>query len=147
MKNKRKPYYDWDAETGTATCILFDKNNIFMGTATCHPDDIDFMSEKTGMIIAETRAVIKSLQHLKNNILKPELAGLNQLYYSVNYSKHFNKESYEAKMLWRQIKIKEGEIKETENIISQEREFLRDFIKDKDNFYKSVKKNREVNNK
>ena len=147
MKNKRKPYYDWDVETGTATCILFDKNNIFMGTATCHPDDIYFMSEKTGMIIAETRAVIKSLQHLKNNILKPELAGLNQFYYSINHSKHFNKKSYEAKMLWRQIKIKEGEIKETENIISQEREFLRDFIKDKDNFYKSVKKNREVNNK
>ena len=93
MKSKRKPMYIWDEDTKTATCTLYDQNNSFCGTAKCHPDDEEFMSEKTGLIIAESRAQLEALRHLKNNILKPELAGLEQLYYSINKSKHYNKKS------------------------------------------------------
>ena len=147
MKNKRKPVYDWDPETKTATCFLFDKNEVFVGIAQCHPDDEEFMSEKTGLIIAETRAQLDALRHLKNHVLKPELAALEHFYYTINKSKHYNKKSYEAKMLWRQMKIKKGEIAETQNAIIEIKKNLKQFIDDKDNFYKSVKKNREANNK
>lgn len=138
MKNKRKPIYDWDEETGVATCFLFDKNNTFIGIALCHSDDEDFKSEKTGLFIAESRARIKMLQHIRNNELKPELAGLKQLYYSINKSKHYNKKSYEAKMLWRQMKNKERDIKILSEIIYKERMYLNNYIQDKDKFYQDI---------
>lgn len=142
MKNKRKPIYEWDEENGIATCFIFDKNNTFMGMAMCHEDDKEFMNEKTGLHIAEARATIRMLQHIKNNELKPELAGLKQLYYSINKSKEYNRKSYEAKMLWKQMKVKQRDIDILTNLIYEERQALNNYIKDKDDFYKKVTSNR-----
>lgn len=146
MAKKKQPYYDWDEKIGLATCILYDKDNAFIGLAQCHDDDKEFQSKYTGMIIAETRAKIKVLQHIKNNELKPELASLKQLYYSMNKSKLYNKKSYEAKMLWRQMQRRERDINIIKDLINQERSFLNNFIADKDKFYKTVQKNRDKNN-
>lgn len=143
MAKKRQPYYDWNKEEGIATCVLFDGRNPFIGIAKCHPDDADFQSEKTGMIIAESRAEIKALQHYKNNILQPGLDALNQLYHSINKSKNYNKKSYEAKMLYRQIRMKEKDIELIKEVLKQRKQYLKEFIDDKDAFYKSVKKNRD----
>lgn len=139
---KKQPYYDWDSENGIATCILSDGINIFLGTAQCHPDDKDFISEKTGMLIAEERAFIKSLQHYKNNEIKPELKALNQLYYSIKHSKKYNPKSYEAKMLKRQIKIKEMDLQEVKEMIYTHKGYINKFIADKDEFYERVRNNR-----
>ena len=142
MKSKRKFKYDWDQENGVATCYLFDKNNVFIGMAMCHSDDEEFKSEKTGIHIAESRARIKMLQHIKNNELKPELSGLKQLYYSMNKSRHYNRKSYEAKMLWKQMKVKQRDIDLVTNIIHNEKQKLNDYISDKNEFYKKVSTNR-----
>ena len=142
MKNKRKPVYDWDAELGVATCYLFDKTNVFVGMAMCHPEDENFKNEKTGLHIAELRARLKLLQHIKNNELKPELSGLKQLYYSMNKSKYYNRKSYEAKMLWKQMKVKQRDIDILTNIIHKQRQQLNDYIKDKDEFYQKINANR-----
>lgn len=146
MAKRKQPYYDWDNTKGIATCILYDGGTPFIGIAKCHPDDKDFQSEKTGMIIAESRAEINALQHYKNNILKPGLNALNQLYYSMNYSKKYNKKSYEAKMLYRQIKMKESDIQLVKEILDERKKELKQFIDDKDEFYKSVKRNRAESN-
>ena len=72
----------WNEETGEATYILYDekKSNIqFVGTAKCHPDDRDMMSEKTGLTIAEKRSYIKFLLHMRDNYLKPMIQVLKQV--------------------------------------------------------------------
>lgn len=146
MAKKRQPYYDWNEEGGIATCILDDGKNTFLGLATCHPDDEDFQSEKTGLYIAEARAEIQALKHYKNNVLKPGLDALKQLYYSMNHSKQYNKKSYEAKMLYKQMKIKENDIKTVQEIINERKSDLKKYIDDKDTFYKTVKRNRGESN-
>lgn len=57
--------YNYDPDLKKANCIV-EKNNIMgMGEAKCHPDDIDICSERTGMYIAENRAMINYLQNYK----------------------------------------------------------------------------------
>lgn len=139
----RQPLFAWNPEEGIATCIITDHNEVYVGTAQCHPDDIDMMSEKTGCHIAMERAVIQGLQSIRKNELKPQLASLKQLYYSMNRSKYFNPKSYEAKTLNRQIKIKEEDIRLITNEIYRRKEELMDFINSKDAFYKTIRANRE----
>ena len=97
----KKPQFMWDEKTGVAVCILQGEYGTFSGEASCHPDDQDMMSEKVGCEIAYSRAMIESLLHIKNNIIKPSLGSLKQLQYSMKHSKKFNPKSYETKMLWR----------------------------------------------
>ena len=147
MAKKMQPIYDWNEEDGIATCILYDnKDNAFIGLAQCHDDDKDFQNQNTGMLIAEMRARIRMLQHIKNNELKPQLEGLKHLYYSINMSKHYNKASYEAKMLWRQMQHKKRDIEIVKELIDTEKKHLNQYIADKDAFYKTVQKNRGKNN-
>ena len=60
----------------------------------------------------------------------------------MNRSKYFNPNSYEARTLKRQIKIKEEDIRSITNEIYLRKERLREFINDKDSFYKAVRANR-----
>ena len=101
----KQPKFIYDAETNESLCILTDNDNIFVGTASLHPDDAEFASEKFGLGVAHLRASIKALQHYRNNELKPKLKALKQLYYSMNKSKKFNEKSYENIMLQRQIRL------------------------------------------
>lgn len=95
------PKFKWYGEIGKAICQLHTKYGVFGGTASCHPDDKDMMSEKVGCEIAYSRAAINSLKYERDCIIKPSLKALRQLYFSMKHSKKFNPKSYEAKMLWR----------------------------------------------
>lgn len=54
---KYTPEFTWDEETGIAICIITDdKQRTFIGEATCHPDDTDMRSERTGCELAFRRA-------------------------------------------------------------------------------------------
>lgn len=140
----KEPIYLWDEETGCAICkIVDDDGREFVGIAMTHDTDKDFQSEKTGQTIASTRAAIKYLQSVKRDILRPQLAALKQLYYSINRSKQYNKKSYEARMLWRQIRIKEEDIKSVNIEIENYKTFLRKFIADKEAFYIATRKRRQ----
>ena len=139
---KRGPFFEWDEETGTATCILVDGENIFVGTATCAPEDRDMISEKTGMHIATYRAKIDYMRHVRDNILKPRLAALKQLYYSINQSKHFNENAYETKMLCRQIYLTNSDLDIVKEEIALTKQELKLYLAEKSNFYKKVRENR-----
>lgn len=142
------PIYTWYEETGTAICKITDEQGRdFIGTAVTHELDKDFQSEKTGMTIAATRAAIKYLQSVRKDILRPQLAALKQLYYSMNRSKHFNPKSYEARMLYRQIKIKEEDIHSVNLEIDRYKTFLRQYINEKEEFYIATRKRREQGEK
>lgn len=134
--------YEWDEQKGIASCTLKYKNMEFKGIAQCHPEDIDFKSEITGLLIAEIRASIMVLQFYKNNELQTALNALNQLYYSMNRSKHFNKKDYAVRMLIRQIKQKEADIKTIKTLIEKRKTDMYQFINDKEELYNKLRKNR-----
>ena len=139
----KKPYFEWDEETGSALCILYYNDKVFIGQAKCHPDDIDMCSEKTGQQIALMRAEINYLNHLKNNEIIPALKALNQFYYSINKSKKFNEKSYEVKMLKRQIKLYNLDYEILKNEIKEKKLQIKTYIQAKDNFYNKIRKNRK----
>lgn len=138
-----KPIFNWNEESGIATCIIEARNKIFFGAAQCHEEDRDMLSEKTGCEIACIRATIDALQDYKNNEIKPSLNALKQLYYSMNRSKNFNPKSYENKMLWRQIRQKENELELIKTMITTSKQNLKTFIDKKEQLYQMLRNNRK----
>ena len=139
----RKPEYYWDEETGVAGCILTGSNDkTYTGTAFCAEEDQDMKSEKTGSTIALFRATIKYYNHIKKNVLQPQLKQLNQLYYTMNRSKRFNPKSYESVMLRRQIQQREADLEMVNELLRSKREDLRIYLAEKEKFYKRIRASR-----
>ena len=69
----------FEYDNGQTLCVIEYKDHYFIGQAHCHPDDEDFMSEKTGCFIAESRAHQKYLKFVKNCEILPKLEALNHL--------------------------------------------------------------------
>lgn len=128
----KEPIYEWHNDEGLAVCVLQYKTMTITGLAQCHPDDEDMKSRLTGETIAELRAVIKLWQFIRDFEITPQLKSLKQLYYSMNHSKYFDPRSYEAKMLYRQIKILEEDLKEVKEEIRRTREELRVYLNTKE---------------
>ena len=138
----KQPIYEWDPKTGYATCTLEYKDFVFFGQAKCAPEDQDMMSEKTGLHIAEERAYIEFLQHIKNNEIKPQLEILNHLCSTMNNSKKLNPNSYEYKRILKEIKNLESDLDFYIDYIATEEAVLKSYIDEKDKFYKKVRENR-----
>lgn len=139
---KNEPIFTWDESTGMASCILSDGEKIFTGFANCHPEDNDMCSEKTGCEIALRRAKINALKDYRNEV-KVRLSALNQLYYSMNRSKYFNKKSYENKMLQRQIRLTNFDLDTIKEMIVSEQQSLKSYIDEKDKFYNKTRLRRK----
>ena len=139
---KIKPIFHYDKETGCSTCVIETKYGKFSGTACCHPNDMDMASEKVGCEIAYSRAAIDSLKYERDNVIKPSLKALKQLYYSMNRSKKFNPKSYEYKMLKRQIECWEFDLAVIGDMIDTERIWIRDYINTKEALYQNIRANR-----
>lgn len=104
------------------------KNKEFIGTAKCSPEDEDYYSPIIGEMIAQSRALIKYLCYVRDNEIKPGYQALKQLYYSMSHSKQFNPKSYEAKMLFRQLRIKEEELEGIKIQIKREQSRIKTLI-------------------
>ena len=124
---------------GSAVYIINYNGYRFVGEATCHPDDMDFESERAGLTIAEARANIKALRHMRDCEIKPQLKVLNHLYSNMKTSKSFNPISYEAKMVRSQIRAIEKELATINNGIADEQKFVMDYIAGKDKMYKRLR--------
>ena len=124
--------YDYDKDTLKANCIVEKNNIIGTGSAMCHPKDEDVASERTGLKIAEDRAIIQYLQNYKASYLRPSLKALKHVYSTMSHSTHFNPHSYEAKRLRKEIKNIEKEINKTSCAIENIKIRLKDYINDKD---------------
>ena len=138
----KKPIFEYNKETGKAICKLVTKYGTFTGKAHCHPDDMDMESEKVGCEIAYCRASIQVLKHERDNIIKPSLKALKQLYYSMKHSKKFNSKSYENRMLKRQIENWEFDLAIVNDAIEAEREYIYNYISLKESLYKHIRSNR-----
>ena len=137
---KYKPEFTWDEESRSAICIIKDeKDRVFIGEATCHPDDQDMMSERTGCELAFRRAKLQYLRAVRDAELKPALAALKQLYYSMKHSSNFDEFSYENRMLQRQIRLFEFDLTTVKEMIAYEYQGISDYIKGKDKVYKKIR--------
>lgn len=134
------PIFTWNEELKEAACIITDSRTgiIYKGKATCHPDDYDMASEKTGCEIASRRAVIKALQGYKKE-LNIKLSTLNNLYYNMKHSTHFNPKSYENKMLQRHIQMIKNDLATTKEMLVEEQESLREYLKIKEKLYTTLR--------
>lgn len=142
---KREPEFIWNEQAGIATCVLEDdKGRNHVGVAACHPEDRDMMTDKVGCEIALRRAEIEALRSYIRDDLKPGLAALNQLYYSIKHSKKFTPKSYESIMLYRQIRQKEEDIALVKEMIEERKSELRFYIDAKEHFYQITRKGREL---
>lgn len=142
----KKPYYEWDENLGIAYCTLYYKDLKFIGHAQCHEDDEDMKSKLTGQTIAEIRAMIQYLRHIRDNEIKPKLAALKQFYYSINRSKEYNKKSYESRMLYRQIRNYEKDLDAIKEEIVRITNFMNEYITTKEAQYQLIRQSRKGQN-
>ena len=135
--------YDWDPVNGTSICTIRDHEKVFYGMAYCREEDRDMMSEKTGMTIAMMRAQIEQLIDTRDNELKPSLKALKVYLNTINQSQRHSPDSYEAKMLQRQIKQYEEKINLIQDMIRTTKGSLKIYMNDKAEFYNKVRANRD----
>lgn len=135
----KQPKYDWCEPAGVATCTIYYQDQEFLGQAYCHIDDKDMQSKLTGQIIAEARAHIKYLRFVRDHELRPQLKALYQLYYSMKHSQNFNKKSYEAIMLYKQIKSVQKDMDAVKEEIKNAQTFIKDYIDQKENDFKRIR--------
>lgn len=135
--------YKWDKETGTtiASVILIDGNKI-EAEAHCHPDDMDMCNEQTGHVLADFKLLVKAYQYQKNHVLQPKLKMLLHLKSLFERNPNYNKNSYENKMLYKQIALLKQEIAEVKYLIENTKQQRREYINLKDAFYKKIRAKR-----
>ena len=137
--------YLYDKDSGVSTYIIEYEGQYFTGIAHCAPEDVDMQNEKTGINIAQRRAIIKLFQYRRNE-LKHKLTALNQLYYSVNKSKKYNSHGYMENMLEHQRQQTQDELNLMKDALKNEQEELKRYIDNKDKFYKRIRANRNKDN-
>ena len=129
-------------EDGHSTCTVEDAmGRKIIGEAWCSPEDKDFESVLMGSTIAEMRAQIAAAKMYRDD-LKIKLAALNQLFYSMRHSTKYNPRSYEANMLWRQIKLIKNDLDIAKHQLAVLKLDLYDYINDKDALHQKLRKRR-----
>ena len=131
--------YDFRTEGNTSYCDLTYNNLTFTGIAQCHPDDEDMMSERTGYFIAETRANIQKLRWCRDYEIMPMLKHYRHFYDCLSHSSKFNSDSYETKMIIKELKKLEYELKTIRADIQSEREYLKEYIAMKEKMAKRIR--------
>ena len=137
--------YLYDKDSGISTYLIEYEGQYFTGIAHCAPEDADMQNEKTGINIAQRRAIIKLFQYRRNE-LKHKLAALNQLYYSVNKSKKYDLHGYMENMLEHQRQQVQEELNLMKDALKNEQQDLQQYLKNKDEFYKRIRANRNKDN-
>lgn len=128
----------FEYDNGQALCVIEYKDHYFVGQAHCHPDDEDFMSEKTGSFIAESRAHQKYLKFVKNCEILPKLEALNHLKSTLTVQGG-SKPDYFRRRLESEIKNLEEDLAMCKRALANEEQYLHGYIKEKDKLYKRIR--------
>lgn len=132
--------FEEDCDNRLTCCYIVDEQDrIAVGAAMCHEDDLDMISARTGQELSYRRAHMDYLRIKRDQDLKPRLAALKQLYYSMKHSKQFNPKSYENRMLQRQIRIIEFDLTTIKEILAHERQSLKEYIAGKDKIHNRLR--------
>lgn len=94
---------------------------------------------RTGLALAEMRAEVKILAHIRDNELKPQLKVLKQLYSNIEISQKFNENSYETMMLRRRIRQIEFDLTTTKTNLVELKKNIMEYIHKKDEIHEMIK--------
>ena len=135
----------FDEDTGYA-CYLYRASNgkVYCGEALCHKDDKEFMSKLTGLHIAKMRCMTEYAKDEKIRIYG-KLQGIKQIYYSIIQSKNFNRDNYESKMIYKQMKLIEKEYRDICDSITELKNGLKTYLDSKAAFQKDIINKRKKN--
>jgi hypothetical protein len=97
------------------------------------------MSALTGGLIAEYRAEIDLLKKINNYEIKTGIAALKHVYCTMRHSSHYNEKSYEAVRIKKELAHLMDELEENDNSITELREDLARYIKNKEEFYQKIR--------
>lgn len=143
-KNMKGYETKWDSENGIATCILTDRGARYIGTAHCHDQDKDFCSEKTGLEIAEKRAMLKLAKKFKNDtLIKYET--LKRMYNILANNGKVPEGSYELEVIKREMAATYSYYLMYKEGIRAMYQELDEYIKNKATIYSILRRNRSRN--
>lgn len=134
--------FHYDTETYQAICTLTDpaSNLSWRGYATCHPNDLDMESERTGMHIAETRALIKVLKAERREV-KIKIKEITDFYNGLKDSKKIVVTTdYVMGKIRSRLGALNDELREVNEEITYLQFSLNDYIKSKDELYHKIRK-------
>ena len=117
-------------------CYINDK---YVGVATCHPDDMDMFSQRTGENIAYLRAKIKMYQDEKRAI-KLQLKSINHLYSTIKDSKYYNVNGYVENRINNHIQYYNNDLLCIDEDINYLKESLSNYLKQMNEFFPKVRK-------
>lgn len=136
--------YSWSPETGVATCQLFiDRNHIYEGQAICAEQDTDMKSEKTGCHIATERAKLAWYKDMRDELSVQSVA-LRHVISLMRQAPGHDEASPDYQTAVNELRRVEDELSMTRDIINFTRNFLSDYISEKDKFYKGLRRLRKV---
>ena len=130
---------DYAYEDGMAYFFIYYKEFIFTGKAKCHPEDLDMESERTGLTIAEARAIIKMKKFIKRHEIQPIINAYKHLLKNLQSSSKHNPKAYESCMLRSQLSHWEGQLAEITADIADEEKYLKEYINQKDKLYNKLR--------
>lgn len=130
---------DYAYEDGVAYFLIYYKEFIFTGKAKCHPEDLDMESERTGLTIAEARAIIKMKKFIKRHEIQPVIDAYKHLLKNLQSSSKHDPKAYESCMLRSQLSHWEGQLAEITADIADEEKYLKEYINQKDKLYNKLR--------
>ena len=133
MKETRK--YEYNPEERIARVYTTYNGITFVSEATCHEQDLDFQSERTGLQIADIRANIRLLQYKRDTEIRPVIKALKHLIHNIQSGNQHNPKAYESIMLRNQLKSYEKDLEEINRVIQDEKKYLKEYIDSKDKLY------------
>ena len=134
----------WSENRGAARTIIRYNTRagvelVGIGHAECHPEDEEFMSERTGLIISDYRAEIDLIKQVNLYEIRPAIAALKHVYCTMRHSKQYNPNSYEAKRLKKELAHLMDEYEENKQLIAELRKNLKTYIDEKDAFHNKLR--------
>lgn len=120
----------WDEDKKVSKTIIIDttRNKKYEGIAKCSPEDSFYVEEYVGQTISEMRAKIEMLKDIRDNEILPQIKILEHIYTNMNTSAKFNPNSYEAKMLRRQLSIKKGNLEAVVSLIDSSKIYIYEYL-------------------
>lgn len=139
MDKSIKYSFDWDETNGITTCRVNYKGLEIIGIAKCMEQDLDMKNRRTGETIAHARANIKLHKHIRDNEIRPAKKALVHV---AGCLAQKNINSYEYEFVLKELKKYDEELIMINEIIEKEKAYLKQFMSDKAEFYKTIRENR-----
>lgn len=133
--------FKWDKEERKCICTITTQYGEFKGEASCHPDDLDMKSKRTGEQLAYSRAKINIYRHERDCILKPKIAILKHLISIINMKQDTT--SFAAKTIKHQLELLNLDLKLIKYLIKTEREYVRNYTAKKEKIYQKIRSQEE----